>query len=41
MTEKEKRDGGFLFNANYDEEILSEINRCTLIITVNKERKIL
>lgn len=28
MTEKEKRDKGFLYNANYDEEILSEINRC-------------
>ena len=28
MTEKEKRDRGFLYNANYDEEILNEINRC-------------
>ena len=28
MTEKEKRDGGFLYNANYDEEILNEINKC-------------
>lgn len=28
MTEKEKRDSGFLYNANYDEELLSEIARC-------------
>lgn len=28
MTEKEKRDNGFLYNANYDEEILSEISSC-------------
>ena len=28
MTEKEKRDRGFLYNAKYDEEILNEINRC-------------
>ena len=28
MTEKEKRDRGFLYNANYDEKILNEINRC-------------
>lgn len=26
MTEKEKRDRGFLYNANYDEEILNEIS---------------
>lgn len=25
MTEKEKRDRGFLYNANYDEEILNEL----------------
>ncbi len=28
MTEKEKRDRGLLYNANYDEEILEEISRC-------------
>lgn len=28
MTEKEKRDRGFLYNANYDAEIIAEINRC-------------
>ncbi len=28
MTEKEKRDSGFLYNANYDEELLSEIALC-------------
>ncbi len=28
MTEKEKAAAGFLYNANYDEEILSEISRC-------------
>lgn len=28
MTEKEKRDRGYLYNANYDEEIISEIARC-------------
>ena len=28
MTEKEKRDGGFLYNANYDDEMLNEINKC-------------
>lgn len=28
MTEKEKRDAGLLYNANYDPEILAEINRC-------------
>lgn len=28
MTEKEKRDAGYLYNANYDAEILSEISRC-------------
>lgn len=28
MTEKEKRDQGFLYNANYDDEILSEISKC-------------
>ncbi len=28
MTEKEKAALGYLFNANYDEEIIAEINRC-------------
>jgi len=28
MTEKEKRDSGLLYNANYDEAILAEISRC-------------
>lgn len=28
MTEKEKASAGYLYNANYDEEILSEIQRC-------------
>ncbi len=28
MTEKEKRDLGYLYNANYDSEILSEIAFC-------------
>lgn len=28
MTEKEKRDNGFLYNANYDGEILKEIAKC-------------
>lgn len=28
MTEKEKRDAGLLYNANYDTEILAEIGRC-------------
>ncbi len=28
MTEKEKRDQGLLFNGNYDQEILEELNRC-------------
>lgn len=28
MTEKEKRDNGYLYNANYDEEILADINYC-------------
>ncbi len=28
MTEKEKRDRGFLYNANYDGEILAEIASC-------------
>lgn len=28
MTEKEKRDRGYLYNANYDPEILQEIARC-------------
>ena len=28
MTEKEKREKGFLFNANYDEEIINELNKC-------------
>lgn len=28
MTEKEKRDAGYLYNANYDAEIIEEINRC-------------
>ncbi|MCH5253048.1 MAG: sugar O-acetyltransferase [Lachnospiraceae bacterium] len=29
MTEKEKAAAGYLYNANYDEEILSDINRCS------------
>lgn len=28
MTEKEKAAAGYLYNANYDEEILAEISRC-------------
>lgn len=28
MTEKEKAAAGFLYNANYDEEILADISRC-------------
>ncbi len=28
MTEKEKAAAGFLYNANYDEEIITEIERC-------------
>jgi len=28
MTEKEKRDAGLLYNANYDREILEEVARC-------------
>lgn len=28
MTEKEKAAAGYLYNANYDEEILSDIGRC-------------
>lgn len=28
MTEKEKRDAGYLYNANYDAEIIEEINCC-------------
>ncbi len=28
MTEKEKAAAGYLYNANYDEEILTEIGRC-------------
>lgn len=28
MTEKEKRDAGYLYNANYDAEIIEEIDRC-------------
>lgn len=28
MTEKEKAAAGYLYNANYDKEILSEISRC-------------
>ncbi len=28
MTEKEKAAAGFLYNANYDEEIVAEIERC-------------
>lgn len=28
MTEKEKRDAGLLYNANYDAEILAEISHC-------------
>lgn len=27
MTEKEKRDAGYIYDANYDEELLTEINR--------------
>lgn len=28
MTEKEKRDSGYLYNANYDKELLAEIAKC-------------
>lgn len=28
MTEKEKRDAGYLYNANYDAEIIEEVTRC-------------
>lgn len=28
MTEKEKAAAGYLYNANYDEEILADINKC-------------
>ncbi len=28
MTEKEKAQAGYLYNANYDKEILDEINKC-------------
>ncbi|MBQ9120784.1 MAG: sugar O-acetyltransferase [Clostridia bacterium] len=28
MTEKEKRDAGYLYNANYDKELLNEIAHC-------------
>ena len=28
MTEKEKAAAGYLYNANYDEEILADISRC-------------
>lgn len=28
MTEKEKRDKGYMYNANYDPELLAEIARC-------------
>ncbi|MBQ7411419.1 MAG: sugar O-acetyltransferase, partial [Clostridia bacterium] len=28
MTEKEKAAAGYLYNANYDEELLNEIGRC-------------
>jgi len=27
MTEKEKAQAGYLYNANYDEEILKDINK--------------
>ena len=29
MTEKEKRDAGYLYDANYDETIIDEIRRCS------------
>ncbi len=28
MTEKEKAQAGYLYNANYDEEILKDIHAC-------------
>lgn len=28
MTEKEKAAAGYLYNANYDEDILADISRC-------------
>ena len=28
MTEKEKAQAGYLYNANYDEEIIADIDRC-------------
>ena len=28
MTEKEKAQAGYLYNANYDEEILKDIYKC-------------
>ena len=28
MTEKEKAQAGYLYNANYDEEILEDISKC-------------
>jgi acetyltransferase-like isoleucine patch superfamily enzyme len=28
MTEKEKAQAGYLYNANYDKDILDEINKC-------------
>lgn len=31
MTEKEKAAAGYLYNANYDEEILSDIGRCNVL----------
>ena len=29
MTEKEKAKAGYLYNANYDSEIVNEIEKCT------------
>ena len=29
MTEKEKRDAGLLYDANYDKELMAELDRCT------------
>ena len=28
MTEKQKRDQGLMYNANYDQEIINELTRC-------------
>lgn len=39
MTEKEKRDAGFLYNANYDDEIISDIiSTCDLCHEFNQIR---